>query len=158
VLWSKEQLLPILKVLGLTWPARAGLELMTSWILSENDNQLYCFANQDTDQARVWFWSTDFSRSYGLSQIISFPHFFFLVRAFRYSVFIWYLVHCFATPRYRSSSSLVLNHWFFVKLSSRDLNNICTFVVPLQALQSRVVTNQNLVLLYLNYFDWMYHW
>jgi hypothetical protein len=42
------------------------------------------------------------------SRIISFTHFFFLI-------FIWYLVHCFAIPRYRSSLSLVLIHLFFTK-------------------------------------------
>jgi hypothetical protein len=36
VLLAKEQSLPILNVLGLTWPARAGLELMTSRMVSES--------------------------------------------------------------------------------------------------------------------------
>jgi hypothetical protein len=31
-------------------------------------------------------------------------------------LFIWYLVHCFAILRYRSSLSLVSIHWFFPKL------------------------------------------
>jgi hypothetical protein len=31
-------------------------------------------------------------------------------------IFIWYLVHCFAIPRYSLSSSLVLIHWFFTKV------------------------------------------
>jgi hypothetical protein len=36
-------------------------------------------------------------------------------------IFIWYLVHCFAIWRYRSSLSLVLIHWFFTKLWPLDL-------------------------------------
>jgi hypothetical protein len=36
VLLAKEQSLPILNVLGLTWPTRAGLELMTYPLLSES--------------------------------------------------------------------------------------------------------------------------
>jgi hypothetical protein len=37
-------------------------------------------------------------------------------------IFIRYLVHCFAIPRYRSSLSLVLIHWwFFTKLWPLDL-------------------------------------
>jgi hypothetical protein len=47
-----------------------------------------------------------------LSRIISFPHCFCSCL----QISIWYLVHCFAIPRYRSSSSLVLIHWFFTKL------------------------------------------
>jgi hypothetical protein len=33
----------------------------------------------------------------------------------------WYLVHCFAIPRYRLSWNLVLVHWFFTKLWPLDL-------------------------------------
>jgi hypothetical protein len=51
------------------------------------------------------------------SQIISFTNFFSLC----WQIFIWYLVHCFALPRYRSSLSLVSIHWFFLKLWPRDL-------------------------------------
>jgi hypothetical protein len=47
----------------------------------------------------------------------SFPDFFSLCL----QIFIWYLVYCFATPRYRSSLSLVLIHWFFTKLWPLDL-------------------------------------
>jgi hypothetical protein len=36
VLLAKEQSLPILNVLGLTRPARFGLELTTSWMISES--------------------------------------------------------------------------------------------------------------------------
>jgi hypothetical protein len=83
-----------------------------------------------------------------ISQIISFPDFFSL----GLQIFIWYLVHCFSIPRYRSSSSLVLIHWNFTKLWPMDLQKyyelsvLCTFVAspPLLALQSEIVTNQNL--------------
>jgi hypothetical protein len=36
-------------------------------------------------------------------------------------IFIWYLVHRFAIPRYRLSLSLALIHWFFTKLWPSDL-------------------------------------
>ena len=36
VLLAKKQSLPILNVLGLTWPARVGLELTTSRLLSQS--------------------------------------------------------------------------------------------------------------------------
>jgi hypothetical protein len=54
---------------------------------------------QDTDQVWVWLWSIDFSRSYGpwtwkKNHELSVLSIFFLI-------FIWYLVYCFAIPRYR---------------------------------------------------------
>jgi hypothetical protein len=65
-----------------------------------------------------WFfmklWPLDLEKK---SRIISFPHFFSLCL----QIFIWYLVHCFAIPRYRLSFSLVLVHWFFTKLWPLDL-------------------------------------
>jgi hypothetical protein len=80
----------------------------------------------------------------------------------------WYLVHWFAILRWRSSSSLVLINEIFTKLWPLDLekyNELSFFFFwlqlcspppppspPLLALQSQVVTNQNLVLLCLNYF------
>jgi hypothetical protein len=66
------------------------------------------------------------------SRIISFPDFFSLCL----QIFIWYLVHCFAIPRYRLSFSLILIHWFFTKLWPLDLEKhyklsvFCTLVVP----------------------------
>jgi hypothetical protein len=36
-------------------------------------------------------------------------------------IFIWYLVHCFAISRYRSSWSFVSIHWFFSKFWPLDL-------------------------------------
>ena len=77
---------------------------------------------QDTDQVWVWFWSIDFSRSYGpwtwkKDHDLSVLGTFFLI-------FIWYLVHCFAIPRYRLSLSLALIHWFFTKLWPLDLKKI----------------------------------
>jgi hypothetical protein len=85
-----------------------------------------------------------------ISQIISFPHFF--VRAFRYLFDIW----CIALPNQHTDlfrfwfRSLILNE---VSALGLRKNIICTFVVfPLPALQSRIVTNQNFVLLCLNYF------
>jgi uncharacterized membrane protein YqaE (UPF0057 family) len=66
-------------------------------------------------------------------------------------------------PRYRSGSTLVSIHWFFTKLWPLDLEKyyklsvFCTFVVPPTAvLQSGIVTNQNLVMLCLNYFGLNY--
>jgi hypothetical protein len=44
-----------------------------------------------------------------------------------FQIFIWYLVHCFAITRYRSSSSLVLIHWFFTKLWPLDLEKYHEF-------------------------------
>jgi hypothetical protein len=61
-----------------------------------------------------------------ISQIFSFPHFFLS----SFQIFISYLVHCFAIRRYRSSSSLVLIHWFFLKLwpnGLRKISRILTF-------------------------------
>jgi hypothetical protein len=52
-----------------------------------------------------------------ISRIISFPYFFSLCL----QVFIWYSVHRFAIPRYRSRLSLILIHWFFPKLWPLDL-------------------------------------
>jgi hypothetical protein len=54
-----------------------------------------------------------FGRVMPLKGFYSFPDFFSL----SLQIFIWYLVHC----RYRSSSSLVLIHWFFTKLWPLDL-------------------------------------
>jgi hypothetical protein len=72
---------------------------------------------QDTDQVRAWYWFIDFSQSYDPMDLekyheFCFPHFFLSC----FQIFIWYLVHCFAIPRFRSSSSLVLIHWSFTKL------------------------------------------
>jgi hypothetical protein len=63
------------------------------------------------------------------------------------------LVHCFTIPRCRSSLSLVLIHWFF-KFKALGLGKILYvfLLCTLPALQSRIVTNQNFVLLCLNYF------
>jgi hypothetical protein len=58
-----------------------------------------------------------FRRVMILKGFYSFPDFFSLCL----QIFIWYLVHCFAIPRYRSSLSLVLIHWFFTKLWPLDL-------------------------------------
>jgi hypothetical protein len=55
-----------------------------------------------------------------ISQILSFPHFY----PSCFQIFIWYLVLCFAIPRYRSSFSLVLIHWFFSKLWPNGLRKI----------------------------------
>jgi hypothetical protein len=55
-----------------------------------------------------------------ISRILSFPHFFRSC----FQIFIWYLVHCFAIPRYRSTLSLVLIHWFFKKLWPNGLRKI----------------------------------
>ena len=60
-----------------------------------------------------------------ISRIISFPHFFCPC----FQIFIWYLVYCFAIPRYRSSSSLVLIHWFFTELWLLDLEKYHKFSV-----------------------------
>jgi hypothetical protein len=32
-----------------------------------------------------------------------------------FCILVWYLVHCFAIPRYRSNLSLALIHWFVTK-------------------------------------------
>jgi hypothetical protein len=79
-------------------------------------------------------------------------------------IFIQYLVHCFDILSCRSSSSLVFIHLNFTKLWSMHLEKIlqietvfCILVVPLLALQSQIVRNQNLVLFCLNYFDWIYY-
>jgi hypothetical protein len=55
---------------------------------------------------------------------ISFPHF-----CSCFQIFIWYLVHCFAILRYRSSSSLVLIHQFFTELWPLDLEKYHEFSV-----------------------------
>jgi hypothetical protein len=55
-----------------------------------------------------------------LSRVISFLHFFSLCL----QIFFWYLVHCLAIPSHRSSSSLVLVHWFVKKYWPLDLVNI----------------------------------
>jgi phage shock protein PspC (stress-responsive transcriptional regulator) len=60
-----------------------------------------------------------------LKGFYSFPDFF----SFCLQIFIWYLVHCFVIPRYRSSLSLVLIHWFFTKLWSLDLEKNHEFSV-----------------------------
>jgi hypothetical protein len=73
----------------------------------------------DTDQVWVWFWSIHFSRSYG-PWTLKKNHEFLVLRTF-FLVFIWYLVHGFAIPRYRSSMSLVLIQLFFTKLWPLDL-------------------------------------
>ena len=52
-----------------------------------------------------------------ISRILSFPHFFCSC----FQIFISYLVHCFVILRYRSSSSLVLIHWFFTELWPLDI-------------------------------------
>jgi hypothetical protein len=73
---------------------------------------------RDTDQVWVWFWFIKFSRSYGPMDFEKY-HQFSVFRTFFLScfqLFIWYLVHCFTIPRYRSISSLVLIHWSFTKL------------------------------------------
>jgi hypothetical protein len=49
--------------------------------------------------------------------IISFLDFFSLCL----QIFIWYLIHCFAIPRYRLRLSLILIHWFFTKLWPLDV-------------------------------------
>jgi hypothetical protein len=54
---------------------------------------------------------------------IHFPDFF----SFCLRICIWYLVHRFAVPRYRSSLSLVLIHWFLTKLWPLDLENIMNY-------------------------------
>jgi hypothetical protein len=58
-----------------------------------------------------------FRRVIPLEEFYSFPDFFSLCL----QIFIWYLVHCFAIPRYRSNLSLILIHWFFTKLWPLDL-------------------------------------
>jgi hypothetical protein len=60
-----------------------------------------------------------------ISQILSFPHFF----PSCFQIFIWYLVHCFAIPRYRWSSNLVLIHQFFTELWPLDLGKYHKFSV-----------------------------
>jgi hypothetical protein len=66
------------------------------------------------------------------NQINSFPHFFSLCL----QIFIWYLVLCFAVPRYRLSSSLVFIHLNFTELwpmylqKCYELSVSCTMVVP----------------------------
>jgi hypothetical protein len=60
-----------------------------------------------------------FRRVMPLEGFYSFPDFF----SFCLQIFIWYMVHCFAIPRYRWSLSLVLLHWFFTKLWPLDLQN-----------------------------------
>jgi hypothetical protein len=60
-----------------------------------------------------------------ISRILSFPH---LSRSC-FQIFIWYLVHCFAIPRYRSSLTLVMIHWFFTKLWPLDLEKYHEFSV-----------------------------
>jgi hypothetical protein len=66
-----------------------------------------------------------------ISRILSFPHFFCSC----FQIIIWYLVHCFDISRYRSSLSLVLIYWFFMKLWPLDLEKyhefsvFCTFFV-----------------------------
>jgi hypothetical protein len=95
----------------------------------------------DTDQVWVWFWSIYFSRSYGLglrkkSRIISFPDFFSLCL----HIFIWYLVHCFAIPRYRLRLSLVLIHWLVMAHGLRKTLQIVSFLhFGRLALQSQIV-------------------
>jgi hypothetical protein len=65
-----------------------------------------------------WFftklWSLDLEKNHKLSV---FWTFFSLCL----QIFIWYLMNCFAIPRYRLSLSLVLIHWFFTKLWPLDL-------------------------------------
>jgi hypothetical protein len=63
-----------------------------------------------------------FKRVMPLEGFYSFPDFFSLCL----QIFIWYLVHCFAIPIYRSSLSLVLIHWFFTKLWPLDLGKKIT--------------------------------
>jgi hypothetical protein len=58
-----------------------------------------------------------FGRVIPVEQKISFLDFFSLCL----QIFLWYLVHCFAIPRYRSSLSLVSIHWFYLKLWPLDL-------------------------------------
>jgi hypothetical protein len=64
-----------------------------------------------------WFlpklWPLDFEKYHELSV---FRTFFSLCL----QIFIWYLVHCFAIPRYRSRLSLVSIHWFLPKLWPLD--------------------------------------
>jgi hypothetical protein len=66
-----------------------------------------------------------FRRVMPLKGFYSFPDFFSLCL----QIFIWYLVHCFAIPRYRSSLSLVMIHWFFTKLWPLDLEKNNEFSV-----------------------------
>jgi hypothetical protein len=81
----------------------------------------------DTDQLWVWFWSIDFSRSYGpwtKKKITNYQ--FSALFSLCLQIFIWCLVHCFAIPRYRLSFSLALIHWFFTKLWPLDLEKKIT--------------------------------
>jgi hypothetical protein len=75
-----------------------------------------------------------------LKGFYSFPDFFSLCL----QIFIWYLVHCFATPRYRLSSSLVLIHWFFTKLWPLDLEK-----------KSRIISFMYFFLIFIWY---LVHW
>jgi hypothetical protein len=65
-----------------------------------------------------------FGRVMPLKRIISFPDLFFLWL----QIFIWYLVHCFAIPRYRSSLSLVSIHWFFSEVMALGLRKISQII------------------------------
>jgi hypothetical protein len=80
---------------------------------------------QDTDQVRVWCRSIDFSQSYGPWTYKNITNYQFSgLFSLCLQIFIWYLVHCFVIPRYRSSSSLVSIHWFFPKLWPFNLEKI----------------------------------
>jgi hypothetical protein len=65
-----------------------------------------------------------FRRVMPLEGFYSFPDFCSLCL----QILIWYLVHCFAIPRYRSRLSLVLIHWFFTKLWPLDLEKKSRFI------------------------------
>jgi hypothetical protein len=69
------------------------------------------------DQVQKWLLSTNFYKSYAPWGILQFSRLFSLWL----QIFTWYMVHCFAIPRYRSSVSLVSIHWFFMKLWPLDL-------------------------------------
>jgi hypothetical protein len=74
------------------------------------------------------------------SWIISFPHFFSL----SLQIFIWYLVHCFAIPRYRLSVSLALIHWFVMKLWPLDFEKYHELSV-FQTFSLSILTDINLI-------------
>jgi hypothetical protein len=115
------------------------------------------------DQVRVRFWSINFSRSYVLWTYRNIPNYQFSALFSSLLTDIHDLVHCFAISSCRSSSSLLLIHWFFTKLRPMDLEKyyelsvFCTFVVSPTgfAVSNSYKSKFSFVLLEL-LFDWIY--
>jgi hypothetical protein len=102
------------------------IKVMGPWVLNgTNGNEMHIIFLRGPRLLRWAMWPMGllFTKLWPLhelkkiSWIISFPNFFSLCL----QIFIWYLVHRFAIPRYRLSLSLALIHWFFTKLWPLDL-------------------------------------